>query len=117
MFHAKWLAMIPILGAAACASAPIPADRMASAEAAIRSAAEVGAEGTPQASLHLKMARDQLADAKNLINSGDIDRAEMVLTRAQIDAELALVLARESAARAKATALMTEAQAIRQGLR
>jgi len=113
MLHVKWLVFVPALGAAACASVPVPAERLASAEAALRSAVEVGAEKTPQAALHLKMARDQIADAKNLIKSGDTERADSELARAQIDAELSLALARESDARAKATATIEEARSLR----
>lgn len=109
----KWSVIIPILGAAACASAPVPAERLASAEAAQRSAVEVGAEKTPQAALHLKMANDQIAEARALIKDGNNERAAMVLARAQSDAELSLALAREADARAKATAAIAEAQSLR----
>lgn len=113
MLDLRWLVFVPVVGAAACASAPVPAERLASAEAALRSAAEVGAERTPQAALHLKMARDQIAEARNLIKSGDTELAGSVLARAQIDAELSLALAREDEARAKATAAIEEARTLR----
>jgi hypothetical protein len=105
------------LSATACASAPVPAERLASAEAAVRGATEVGAEATPQASLHLKMARDQIAEARRLIAAGDAERADWSLMRAQADAELALTLARETEARAKANALLAEARSLRQAPR
>ncbi|APR85475.1 Hypothetical protein A7982_10824 [Minicystis rosea] len=102
-----------MLSTAACAGTPVPAERLASAEAAIRSAAEVGGDSTPQASLHLKMARDQIAEAKKLIAAGEHERAAATLARAQIDAELSLSLAREVEAREKARALLAEAERLR----
>jgi hypothetical protein len=96
-----------------CGAAPIPAERLASAEAGARAAAEVGAEGVPQAALHLKMARDQVAQAKALNRDGEYERAAMVLARAEADAELALALTRESTARAEASAVLAQVQAMR----
>ena len=118
MMDMKWMtlalgapAIVAIVG---CGGAPLPADRLASAEAAARGAAEVGAEQAPQASLHLKMARDQIAQAKGLINQGDNERAGYVLSRAEVDAELALALTRETVARMEAGAVIEEARALRQ---
>jgi hypothetical protein len=68
---------------------------MADAEAASRSAREVGADSQPAAKLQVKLADEQIAAAKALIASGDNDRASYVLLRARADAELALALARE----------------------
>jgi hypothetical protein len=114
MLDAKWMILAAsVLFAAGCGGAPLPADRLASAEAATRGAAEIGAEQAPQASLHLKMARDQIAQAKALIQNGENDRAGSVLSRAEVDAELALALTREVAARTEANAVMAEAQALR----
>jgi hypothetical protein len=117
MFHQNWLMLAPVLGVAACAAAPVPAERLASAEAAVRGAAEVGAERTPQASLHLKMARDQVAEARELIKAGNNESASAVLMRAQADAEVSLALARETDARARAAVVLAEAQALRASAR
>ena len=115
MMHARrWTGLLPLAAVLGCAAAPVPAERLASAEAGIRAAAEVGAEGVPQAALHLKMARDQVAQAKNLVESGDRQRATMILARAEADAELSLALARESTARAEATAVLAQVQTLRQ---
>lgn len=73
---------------------PEPKEAMTQAEAAVRSAAEVGADKNPQATLHLKYARDQVDEAKRLIADADNGRAEYVLLRARADAELALMLAK-----------------------
>ncbi len=111
--RARWLlvAGATLLG---CAATPIPADRLASAEAGIRGASEVGAENVPDAALHLKMARDQVAQAKALNRDGDSDRASSMLLRAQADAELALAMTRETQARAEANAVLAEVQAMKQ---
>jgi len=114
MFSAKWLTLVPLVGATACASAPVPAERLASAEATVRGATEIGAEATPQAALHLKMARDQIAEAKKSIAAGDTEQAAWALNRAQADAELALALARETEAKNRANAVLTEARMLRQ---
>ncbi len=86
----------------ACASAPLPPDRLASSQAAIRSANEVGAGDLPQAELHVRLAQEQLAQAKQLQKDGDDARAELFLQRSAADAELAIILAREEAAKAEA---------------
>jgi hypothetical protein len=114
MTHSRWLILLPVV-MVGCASAPVPAQRLASAEAASRGALEVGAEATPQAALHLKLAHDQIAQAKQLIQDGDNERAGFVLARAEADAELALALSRETAARNEATAAQAQVQALRQG--
>jgi len=87
---------------AGCGGAPAPTERMASSEAAIRGAKEVGADGVPKASLYLKLSEEQVAKAKAMMADGDNERADLVLQRAQADAELALALAREASAKADA---------------
>jgi hypothetical protein len=47
----------------------------------------------------LKLAKDQLENAKKLARDGDGELAGMTLSRARVDAELALALAREAQAR------------------
>lgn len=81
------------------ATVPVPTQRMADAESAERSARELGANGQPQAQLHLKLATDQIAQARASIADGDNERAALQLVRAKADAELAVALARELAAK------------------
>lgn len=93
---------IPILAAtcAACgASYPMPAQQLADAESAERSAAELGAAGQPSAQLHLQLAQEQVVKAKAAIQAGDNERANALLVRARSDAELAIALTREQAAK------------------
>jgi hypothetical protein len=83
---------------AACGGYAVPTDRLIASEAAARSAREVGASNAPQAALHLKLAQEEIAQAKGLMNDGNNKRADYVLIRAKADAELALALAKEATA-------------------
>ena len=99
-------ALLALLGVAifttACGGAAIPQEQLTSSQAAI-SAAEVGGEqGDPQAALLLKKAKDQVEEAKKLIANGDNHRAQMVLLRAEADAQLALAIGQELASRNEA---------------
>lgn len=74
-----------------CAGAPFNTD---TPTAEIRVAQEVGASKVPQAALHLRLAKEQLAEAKRLSGEGDDKEAASMLKRSQADAELAVALAR-----------------------
>jgi len=71
-------------------------------ESALRAADVGGAESGPQSALHLKRAREQVATAKALIADGDYERADWTLKRAQVDADLALALAKEASKKKEA---------------
>jgi parvulin-like peptidyl-prolyl isomerase len=111
----KALIVFSAVFAAGCSSAPAPNTRLASSQAAVRGAREVGAESVPQASLHLKFSEEQIAQARALIAEGDNERADLVLQQAQADAELALSLARESVAITEAQRVMAQVQQLRGG--
>lgn len=91
-----------LLAVSACATAALPPERLASSEAAIRSADEVGASKLPQAALHLKLAQEELAQAKQYAKDGDAARAELFLQRSDADSELAMSLTREEEAKVEA---------------
>jgi hypothetical protein len=78
-----------------------------------RSAEEVGATSNPRAQLHLKLAHEQIAQAKVLMADGDNRRAEFTLVRAKGDAELALALARSMNAKIEAQQAVEKASALR----
>jgi len=84
----------------ACGGSSLPPAKAADTQASISAAAAVGAEQNPQAALHLKMARDQLKQAQNLIDDGKDGEARLVLERATADAEVALIITREAQAAA-----------------
>jgi hypothetical protein len=86
----------------ACGSFPKPDARVSSSEGAIRGAQEAGAQGVPQANLHLKLAQEERDKAMALMKDGENEKAEYLFMRAEADAELANSLAREAAAKAEA---------------
>ncbi len=90
---ASWLA----LGCAA--SFPVPTQDQAQAQAAERSAVELGAASQPNAQLHLQLAREQMSQASVAIKDGDNARADALLLRARSDAELAIALTRDQSAK------------------
>ncbi len=74
---------------------------MARSQAAIRAAEESGADQLdPKAQLYLKLAREQLAKGKELMDVDENDRADRVLRKAEADAELARGIAHVQKARA-----------------
>ncbi len=91
--------------AVGCASYPAPTEQVASSMAATRAAEEAGALLVPDASLHLKMANEELAQAKQLMRRGDNRRAEGLATRAREDAELAVAVAHEQNTKGRLEAL------------
>jgi len=101
---------------AACGSSiPPPSDRLASAEAAARSARELGADKEPKAALHLKLATEQIDQAKGLMKDGDNRRADLVLQRANADAELSVMLAKENNAKGEAAAAQAKVNELKGG--
>jgi len=100
----------------ACGSSiPPPNERLASAEAAARSARELGADREPQAQLHLKLATEQIDQGKKLMTDGDNKRADLVLQRAGSDAELSVMLAKENNAKADAEKAQERVKQIKSG--
>lgn len=94
---------------------PPPDEHLAAAEAASRSAKEVGAQQDPQASLYLKLADDQIAEAKTKISKGDNGSADRELVRAKADAELSIQLAKKVAAERAAAEAQAKVQAVKSG--
>jgi Spy/CpxP family protein refolding chaperone len=110
---AQVLPLIFLLLAACGGTFPPPNDRMARAEAAVRGAQEVGATNNPQAALHLKLATEQIDKAKALMNDGQNRRADLTLQRAEADAELANLLAKEAKERRDAEAAIEQMNKIK----
>jgi len=97
----------------ACGGAGPPTHQLTESNAAVRAAEEVGAENTPKAALHLKMARDHLRNAEALIVEEEYEDAALILKRAEADADLALTLAREAQARGEAEAALRKVQELK----
>ena len=97
--------------AAGCASTPLKTDASTSG---IRAAEEVGAADVPQASLHLQLAKEELARAKSLAANDQREKADSMLMRAEVDAELAVALSREETEKAEARAEVERVRQLRQ---
>jgi len=109
-----------VIGAAAlgfvltgCATIPLPAEELERTHATIRSAEVLGADRIPTAKLHLQFAKDEQASAKNLAARGD-ERALTMLSCAQADADLAVVLAHEAQVREQTIKSAQEVSTLRE---
>ena len=80
-----------------------PTQQLADVQSANRSAHELGAQKNPKAQLYLKLAEEQMQQAKAAMDDDDNETAERLLTRAKLDAELAIALTREGSATQRAT--------------
>jgi hypothetical protein len=96
--------------AVGCATVPLHSERSTSG---IRAAEEVGASQVPQAALHLQLAKEELHKAKALAKRRDHEEADSMLMRAEADAELAVLLSREDAEKAKAQAAVKRVKQLR----
>ena len=103
-----------LLVAVGCGGSEVPVRQLADAEASIRAAKEVGAADTPDAALQLKMANDRLERAKQLNSEGEHEEAQALLEEAEVDAELALLIARKEDAQTKAATAEKRATSINQ---
>ena len=110
----RWTAGALLSLGCACATEPLPAERLVQAEAEVRAAQEIGADRAPQARLHLQEARDTLAAARET-NKDDTDGAARKLDIARAQAELANALAREQIARTEADQAHARLDALRNG--
>ncbi len=103
MKNTSILRIIPIvLLMVGCATTTHQTAQQSNAQSAIKSAEELGAAQVPEAKLHLQLAREQLIQANLLLKDGREERATWVLARAEADANLAKILAREANLRADA---------------
>ena len=97
----------------ACGGAALPQDKLTAAKAAVRAAEVGGAADNPKAALHLKYARDNIAEASAMIEEEEHELAAALLDRAEIDAELAFELARVQSARDEAEEARAEVEELR----
>jgi hypothetical protein len=107
------LSLVVVTAAVGCATAPIPSEKLAATEGAARAAEEFGANEHPEAQLYLKLAQEQLDEAKSRIERKDMDRVPALLARAQADAELALELSKSIEAKEEAERLAREVAGLR----
>jgi hypothetical protein len=105
-----WIGALALATAGCGASHPPPTDNLASAIAAVRAAQEAGAADVPKAALQLKLAEEQVAQARAMIEDGEHERADYMTLRAFNDAELARALARQHEATTAVQRASAEAQ-------
>ena len=109
MFVVAVMATVIVAG---CASVPLL--RTEASTSGIRAAEEAGAAKVPQASLHLQLAKEQLELAKGLAAKGEKEQASSMLSRAEADAELAVVLSHEEKEKTEALAAMERVRQLRE---
>jgi len=81
---------------AACGGAAVPQEQLSAAQAAAKGAEVAGAAEDPKAALYLKLSKEEIEKAKALIADGDNEEAARLIDRAQADADLSFVLAKEA---------------------
>ena len=110
------MSFVVLAGLMACATVPVPADKLSRSQAAVRRAEEMNARAEPAAAMHLRLANEQIARAKQLLENGDNERAASVLLRAEADADAARELARKHAARVEADTAKQNIEQMKQSM-
>lgn len=100
------------LGAAGCASTPIPNEKIAVAKASLQRAEQSGA--VQDAPLQIQAARDKLARAEKAIAAHDALPATQLAEQANVDAELAEATAQQNRSHKAAQELDASLQTLRQ---
>ena len=100
------------LGLAACASSPVPYEKIAVAKAAVQSAEQNGAPAL--APVELATARDKLNRAEKAASDHDAQPATVLAEQATVDAQLAEAIAGEQRSHKAALEFDANLQALRQ---
>jgi hypothetical protein len=87
---------------AGCITTRVPTEELVDAQVSIRAAEELGASEVPLAARHLALAREQTRTAQKFLEQGERKDAARALKRAEVDAEMAMALAREAPLQAEA---------------
>lgn len=93
-FDRRCLALCLAAASGACGAAQMRESRLVEAQSSVRAAERAGAAEDPRGARLLESARRSLMHSVSVANHGDEVNAELFLERAEIDAELALQLAR-----------------------
>jgi hypothetical protein len=99
------------LGMAACATTPIPNEKIAVAKASVQHAEESGAPEL--APVEMAAARDKLARAEKAAADRNAEPATQLAEQANVDAELAEATARQQRSHKAAVEFDTSMQALR----
>lgn len=95
------------LAAGCVTTAEIPR-RESEPQMLIAAAQERGAATNPEAQLHLELASDRVDEAQRLARQGQEDKAELLLLRAEADAEYALSMLRLDEAQTQANRIQAK---------
>jgi hypothetical protein len=112
MASTRSFGIFAVIFLAAC-GASVPHAEVADARAAISAAEASGAEQVPRAALHVKIAKDNVARAEQLIGDDENDEAREALERASADAKLASSLTREDQVRSETNAAIRRTEQLR----
>ena len=99
------------LGLLGCSAGQPPRDSIATAEQAVRRAADAGA--TQYAPLEMRIAREKLDSAKQAVDAEKYDQARRLAEQSQADARLAEVKAGSERARQSAEETRKSIEALR----
>ena len=115
MRRITWISAIAsaVLATACATASPPPTSAFVESRAAIRVAEQSGADRDPRAAQYLALARQQIADAERLTRERSHWSASRRLEQAQVNAEMAAELARQSSVRAEAAATQREIDELR----
>jgi len=83
---------------------------------AIRAAEEVGGAHSPEAALHLELAKEQFEHARHLTKADDRPEATRLLLRARADADLSLALTRENTQTLETQGALTKFKTLNESL-
>lgn len=97
-----------------CSNQEPPHSALTEAQSAVSAAEARGAQQVPQASLYLKMAKDEITEAEKLMEEKEYEAASVALERAEMDAKLAESLATEEEAKSKAQEQLERVNSLRQ---
>jgi hypothetical protein len=117
-----WIPLAAFVVQGACATtnpSPVPSAPSLGAEdsaGAIRAAEEVGAVHSPEAALHLQLAKEQFEHARKLTSPSDRPTSTRLLLRARADADLSLALTRENTAKVEAQGALEKTKTLNDSL-
>jgi hypothetical protein len=111
-FPAAAASALAVVGLAACASTPVPNERIAVAQASVQRAEQSGAQEL--ASVELSTARDKLQSAERAAAHHEEGPATMLAEQANVDAQLAEATAQEHRSHEAAMQLDASLRALRQ---
>ncbi len=108
-------ALFALATSACAASVPAPRESLTRAVERVQNACDVGAETSPDAKVELSRARAEVDRAITLMHEGNNADATRLLSRANVDAQLALELAREGVVDSRVREARAVVEATREG--